>query len=47
MINLGFDPRKTLKYIENNVKNHCTSTYYLLLKKYFKHGKASEMDICS
>ncbi len=47
MSSLGFETRKTLQYVQNNVKNECTTTYYLLLKKYFKSGKGSEMDICS
>lgn len=47
MKTLGFDPKKTIKYLENNVKNQCTATYYLFLKRNFKSGKASAMDICS
>lgn len=47
MVSLGFDNKKTIKYLESNIKNHCTATYYLLLKKNFKHGKPSNLDICS
>jgi hypothetical protein len=47
MTTVGFDSKKTIKYLENNVKNQCTATYYLFLKKNFKSGKPSVMDICS
>ena len=47
MENLGFQNKKTKKFLENNIKNHCTASYYLMLKRNFKHGKPSNMDICS
>nr|VVW86719.1 unnamed protein product [Nymphaea colorata] len=47
MEGLGFPPVQTRRYLEYNIKNECTTTYYLFLKKNFKLGLASAADICS
>jgi hypothetical protein len=47
MENLGFDNLQTRRYLEYNIKNECTATYYLFLKKNFKMGLGSTADICS
>lgn len=38
---------KICRYLEYNIKNECTTTYYLFLKKNFKLGLPSIADICS
>ena len=47
MESLGFAPVQTRRYLEYNIKNDCTATYYLFLKKNFKLGLPSIADICS
>ena len=47
MKSLGFEERTTVKHLQNNLKDQCTATYYLLLKRNFKLGNSSAMDICS
>ena len=44
---MGYDPLRTRRYLEHNVKNDCTAVYYLLLKRNFKLGNGSSADICS
>lgn len=47
MENFGFPVAQTRRYLEYNVKNECTTTYYLFLKKNFKIGHPSDADICA
>ena len=47
MESFNFPPFQTKRYLEYNIKNECTTTYYLFLKKNFKLGFASNADICS
>ena len=47
MKNYGFSPTQTRRYLECNIQNESTATYYLFLKKELKAGKDSHADICS
>lgn len=47
METFSFPACQTRRFLEYNVKNECTTTYYLFLKKNFKQGSGSTADICS
>lgn len=47
MENFNFPATQTRRFLEYNVKNECTTCYYLFLKKNFKSGNGSAADICS
>ena len=44
---MGFKQAKTRQYLQYNIKNECTTVYYLFLKKQFKKGQGNPADICS
>lgn len=38
---------QTKRYLSFNIKNECTTVYYLFLKKQFRKGEINPLDICS
>jgi 5'-AMP-activated protein kinase, catalytic alpha subunit len=47
MESLGYPASQTKRYLAYNVKNECTTAYYLFLKKQFRTGLSNAADICS
>ena len=47
METLGYSGSQAKRYLSFNVKNECTTAYYLYLKKQFKVGESNSADICS
>lgn len=47
MEEIGYPASQTKRYLSYNIKNECTTAYYLFLKKQFKKGELNVADICS